>query len=148
MKILKYCVIYNMLNLITFLQTISDSDYGYNFLVLKFWNSDMHFASQWYYYYHLTHIKPGMFLSKNYFCKKKKWGRRAVFNAWAGPEKAMMAYSLTRYRTEKMQEGKTRKMGDRGIARIFFKGVEGGSHCFKQRVLTIFLLPEYCRLFV
>ena len=31
----------------------------------------MHFASQWYYYYHLTHIKPGMFLSKNYFCKKK-----------------------------------------------------------------------------
>ena len=148
MKILKYCVIYNMLNLITFLQTISDSDYGYNFLVLKFWNSDMHFASQWYYYYHLTHIKPGMFLSKNYFCKKKKWGRRAVFNAWAGPEKAMMAYSLTRYRTEKMQEEKTRKMGDRGIARIFFKGVEGGSHCFKQIVLTIFLLPEYCRLFV
>ena len=49
-----------------------------------------------------------------------------------------------------MQEGKRRKMGDRGIARIFFKGVEGGggSHCFKQRVLTIFLLPEYCRLFV
>ena len=88
-----------------------------------------------------------MFLSKSYCCKKK-WGRRAVFNIWAGPEKAMMAYSLTRYRTEKMQEGKTRKMGDRGIARIFFKGVEGGSHCFKQRVLTIFLLPEYCRLFV
>ena len=49
---------------------------------------------------------------------------------------------------KKIQEGKRRKMGDRGIARIFFKGVEGGSHCFKQRVLTIFLLPEYCRLFV
>ena len=91
-----------------------------------------------------------MFLSKSYCCKKKKWGSRAVFNARAGPEKAMMAYSLTRYRTEKRQEEKTRKMGDRGIARIFFKGVEGGggSHCFKQRVLTIFLLPEYFRLFV
>ena len=61
-----------------------------------------------------------MFLSKSYCCKKK-WGSRAVFNARAGPEKAMMAYSLTRCRTEKRQEGKTRKMGDRGIARIFLR---------------------------
>ena len=39
MKILKYYVIYNMLNFITFLQTISDSDYGMGdtiFLVLNF----------------------------------------------------------------------------------------------------------------
>ena len=42
MKILKYFVIYNMLNFITFLQTISDSDYGYNFFsfkILKYWHA-------------------------------------------------------------------------------------------------------------
>ena len=148
MKILKYCVIYNMLNFITFLQTISDSDYGYNFFsfkILKYWHAFLPVND--------TIIITWPILSQACFYQKvivvkKKWGSRAVFNARAGPEKAMMAYSLTRYRTEKMQEGKRRKMGDRGIARIFFKGVEGGSHCFKQRVLTIFLLPEYCRLFV
>lgn len=148
MKILKYCVIYNMLNFITFLQTISDSDYGYNFFsfkILKYWHAFFPVNDT------IIITWPIWGLACFYqkvIVIKKKWGRRAVFNAWAGPEKAMMAYSLTTYRTEKMQEGKRRKMGDRGIARIFFKGVEGGSHCFKQRVLTIFLLPEYCRLFV
>lgn len=53
-----------------------------------------------------------------------------------------MAYSLTRYRTEKRQEEKTRKMGDRGIARIFFKGVEGGGHTVSNRGYS----PFFCYL--
>ena len=43
---------------------------------------------------------------------------------------------------------KNEKNGGQGYSQDFFKGVKGGSHCFKQRVLTIFLLPEYFRLFV
>ena len=46
---------------------------------------------------------------------------------------------------------KNEKNGGQVHSQDFFKGVEGGgglSHCFKQRVLTIFLLPEYFRLFV
>ena len=38
---------------------------------------------------------------------------------------------------------KKEKNGGQGHSQDFFKGVEGGSHCSKQRVLTIFLLPEY-----
>ena len=41
-----------------------------------------------------------------------------------------------------MQEGKTRKMGDRGIARIFFKGVEGGGHTVSNREYS----PFFCYL--
>ena len=100
------------------------------------------FVSLWYYYYHLTPMKPGVFLSKNYCCKKK-WGRRVVFNAWAGPEKATMAYSLTRYRTEKRQEEKTRKMGDRCIARIFLREWRGGGcHTVSNRGYS----PFFCYL--
>ena len=56
----------------------------------------------------------------------------------------MMAYSLTRYRTEKRQEGKTRKMGDRGIARIFLREWRGGwgGHTVSNRGYS----PFFCYL--
>ena len=130
MKILKYCVIYNMLNLITFLQTISDSDYGYNFLVLKFWNIDMHFASQWYYYYLLTHIKPGMFLSKNYCCKKK-WGRRAVFNAIEQGQKKPWWHTALQHTEKKNTRRKKEKNGGQGHSQDFFQESRGGVTLFQ-----------------
>ena len=43
---------------------------------------------------------------------------------------------------------KKEKNGGQGHSHVFKEVEGGGSHCFKQRVLTIFLLPEYFRLFV
>ena len=130
-----------MLNFITFLQTISDSDYGYNFFsfkILKYWHAFLPVNDT------IIITWPIWGLACFYqkvIVVKKKWGSRAVFNARAGPEKAMMAYSLTRCRTEKRQEGKTRKMGDRGIARIFLREWRGG-HTVSNRGYS----PFFCYL--
>ena len=130
-----------MLNLITFLQTISDSDYGYNFLVLKFWNSDMHFACQWYYYYHLTHIKPGMFLSKNYFCKKKM-GQKGCIQCMSRARKSHDGIQPYKIQDRKKARRKNEKNGGQGHSQDFFKGVEGGGHTVSNRGYS----PFFCYL--
>ena len=144
MKILKYCVIYNMLNFITFLQTISDSDYGYNFFsfkILKYWHAFFPVNDC------QACFQPGMFLSKNYCCKKKM-GQQGCIQCMSRARKShdgIQPYKIQDRKKCKKERGE--KWGT-GAQPGFFQGSGGGSHFFKQRVLTIFLLPEYFRLFV
>ena len=120
-----------MLNFITFLQTISDSDYGYNFFsfkILKYWHAFLPVND--------TIIITWPIWGLACFYQKvivvKKNGAEGLYSMHEqGQKKPWWHKALQDTGQKKCKKEKGEKMGDRGIARIFFKGVEGGVTLFQ-----------------